>query len=47
MIPEFGHFALILALCTALVQGTLPLLGAQYGRADWMALARPAAQVLA
>ncbi|MGE0675009.1 MAG: cytochrome c biogenesis protein CcsA, partial [Methylibium sp.] len=44
MIPELGQIALLLALATALVQGTLPLLGAARGRADWMALARPAAQ---
>ena len=44
MIPELGHFALILALCIALVQGVLPLLGAHQGRREWMALARPAAQ---
>ena len=44
MTPEIGHFALILALCVSLVQGTLPLLGAHKGRAEWLALARPAAQ---
>ena len=27
MIPEIGHFALILALAVAMVQGTLPLVG--------------------
>ena len=43
MIPELGHFALILALGVALVQGTVPLAGAQRGRRDWIALARPAA----
>jgi len=43
MIPEIGQFALALALCLALIQATLPLLGAARGRADWMALARPAA----
>ena len=43
MIPEFGQLALALALCLALVQGTLPLIGAAVGRAEWMALARPAA----
>jgi cytochrome c-type biogenesis protein CcmF len=43
MIPEFGQIALALALCLALVQGTLPLIGAAQGRADWMGLARPAA----
>ena len=45
MIPELGHFALILALCVAVLLGTLPLLGAQQGRREWMVLARPAAQV--
>jgi len=44
MIPELGHFALIIALCIACVQAVLPLLGAQRGDATWMALARPAAQ---
>jgi cytochrome c-type biogenesis protein CcmF len=43
MIPEFGQLALAIALCLALVQGTLPIIGAARGRADWMALARPAA----
>ena len=41
MIPEIGHFALWLALGVSLVLGVLPLWGAQRGRADWMALARP------
>ncbi|MFQ5487315.1 MAG: heme lyase CcmF/NrfE family subunit [Gammaproteobacteria bacterium] len=44
MIPEIGHFALIVALGLALVQGTLPLIGAARGNAAWMAVARPAAQ---
>ena len=43
MIPELGHFALILALCVALVQAVAPLVGAQRGDASWMAVARPAA----
>jgi cytochrome c-type biogenesis protein CcmF len=43
MIPELGHFALILALLLATVQGTLPLVGAQRRIPAWMALARPAA----
>jgi cytochrome c-type biogenesis protein CcmF len=43
MIPELGHFLLLLALGVALVQGVMPLLGAQRDRADWMALARPMA----
>jgi cytochrome c-type biogenesis protein CcmF len=44
MIPEFGHYALILALCVAIVQGILPLVGAHQGRREWILLARPAAQ---
>ncbi|MBL0242773.1 MAG: heme lyase CcmF/NrfE family subunit [Rhodoferax sp.] len=44
MIPELGHLALILALCVSLVQGTLPLFGAQYARREWIVLSRPAAQ---
>jgi len=43
MIPEIGHFLLWLALGVALVLGVLPMVGAARGRADWMALARPAA----
>ena len=43
MIPEIGHFALILALAVALLQGSLPMIGAARGRAAWMALAEPAA----
>ena len=43
MIPELGNFALIVALCVALVQGTLPLVGAHLNRRNWIALARPAA----
>ena len=42
MIAEIGPYALILALLVALVQGTLPLIGAQTGNAAWMAVARPA-----
>jgi cytochrome c-type biogenesis protein CcmF len=44
MIPELGQFALIIALCIALVQGTLPIVGAARGNVAWMNLARPAAQ---
>jgi cytochrome c-type biogenesis protein CcmF len=46
MIPEFGHYALILALCVAMIQGVLPLLGAHQGRREWLMLARPAAQTV-
>ncbi|MFB4370572.1 MULTISPECIES: heme lyase CcmF/NrfE family subunit [unclassified Pseudomonas] len=43
MIPELGHLAMILALCLALVQATLPLIGAWRGDRQWMSLAQPAA----
>jgi cytochrome c-type biogenesis protein CcmF len=46
MIPEFAHYALILALCIALIQGVLPLIGAHQGRREWLILARPAAQTV-
>jgi cytochrome c-type biogenesis protein CcmF len=45
MIPELGHFILVLALCVAAVLGTLPLVGAHQRRREWIVLARPAAQV--
>ncbi len=44
MIPELGHFALIVALLLALTQAILPLIGAQRGNLTLMAVARPAAQ---
>jgi len=44
VIPEIGHFALILALLVALVQGSFPIIGAARGNAVWMGLARPAAR---
>jgi cytochrome c-type biogenesis protein CcmF len=43
MIAELGHFALILALAVALVQGSLPLVGAARGDDRLMALGRTAA----
>ena len=43
MIPEIGHFALVIALLLAIVQGTLPLAGATTRRPLWMAFARPMA----
>ena len=46
MIGELGHFALWLAVGVTLIMGTLPLAGAHRGRADWMALAQPAARCL-
>ncbi len=45
MIPEFGQFALIVALGAALVQCSIPLLGVSTGRQSWMAMAKSAAEV--
>ena len=42
MIPELGQFALVLALVLAVIQSTLPIIGAHRGNAAWMAVARPA-----
>ena len=44
MIPELGHFALILALVLALVQAVVPLIGARRNSMALMAVGRPAAQ---
>ena len=43
MSVEIGHFALILALFVALVQGSLPMVGAARNNCSWMALADHAA----
>ena len=43
MIPELGHFAMILALLLAVAQAVFPLVGAHRGVREWMAVARPAA----
>jgi len=40
VIPELGHFALIVALCLALAQGILCFVGAASGRAALLATAR-------
>jgi len=42
MIPEIGHFALILALALAVCQGVLPLIGAHRNDAALMSVARSA-----
>ncbi len=44
MIPEIGHFALVLALCMAIVQSVFPIIGASRNISAWIAIARPAAQ---
>ena len=46
MIVELGHFLLWLAVGVSLVLSVVPLAGAQRGRADWMALAKPASFTL-
>jgi cytochrome c-type biogenesis protein CcmF len=43
MLPEIGHFGLILACLLALLLGALPLAGAWRDHAPWMAMARPLA----
>ena len=43
MIPEIGHFALILALLLSLVQATVPLIGAARRDLAWMEMARSTA----
>ena len=44
MIPEIGHFSLILAFCFALVQGILPLAGVAKNNQALMGFAMPAAR---
>ena len=44
MSGEIGHYALLLALVSALLQGTLPLIGASRGVALWMDVATAAAR---
>ena len=43
MIPELGHFALILGLCVAMLLSVVSLAGASLGISRWIALAKPAA----
>jgi cytochrome c-type biogenesis protein CcmF len=43
MIPELGHFALILALCMASLQAFMSLAGTWLGIPRWVAVARPTA----
>ncbi|WP_119679848.1 heme lyase CcmF/NrfE family subunit [Indioceanicola profundi] len=43
MIPEIGHYALVLALLLAIVQSSVPMIGAARGNAAWMELGRTAA----
>ena len=43
MIAELGHLAVVFAFAVALVQMTVPLIGAHTGRPGWMAVASEAA----
>lgn len=43
MIPELGHFALILALVLSIIQFSMPLLGVKNQHSQWMSLAGAAA----
>ena len=43
MIPEIGHFALILALATSIVLSIVPLTGSLINYPSWQRVARPAA----
>ena len=43
MIPELGHFSLIIALCLAILLGVVPLIGAFQNNDRMMATARPLA----
>jgi cytochrome c-type biogenesis protein CcmF len=42
MYAEIGHFALVLALFVAIVQGVIPLVAAPMGNKRWMGIAGPA-----
>ena len=42
MIAEAGHLALALALFVAIIQASVPMVGAHRGNPDWMAFDRPA-----
>ena len=44
MIPEIGHFALIITLAIAIVQAIVPIVGVSLNKPQWMALARPVAR---
>ena len=43
MIVEIGHFAMILALCVAVAQSIVPMIGAARNDRAWMAVANPTA----
>ncbi len=41
MLPELGHYALILSLVFSVLLATVPLLGTATGRVQWMLMSRP------
>lgn len=41
MIPEIGHYSLIMALCLALIQAVLPMWGTFANKPNWVATAKP------
>src|SRR5690606_32773011 len=41
MIPELGNFAVMLALCLAVLQSVIPMAGTYTGNQLWMSLCRP------
>jgi cytochrome c-type biogenesis protein CcmF len=41
MIPELGNFAVMLALCLAVLQAIVPMVGTVTGNQLWMSLCRP------
>ena len=45
MIPEIGHFALALALAAAIIQATVPMIGAARRDTAWMSVSGSAARV--
>lgn len=45
MIPEIGHFSLILALLVAIVLGSFPIIGASRSNMVWMGLAKPLVRI--
>lgn len=45
MLPEIGHFALVLSLGVACVQVIFPFAGYRYGYQNWMAVAKPCARL--
>ncbi len=44
MIPEIGHFALIISLAIAVVQAVFPIMGVSLNKPHWIALAKPTAR---